>query len=186
MNFKCGLNLFLLVFFLGTAPLARALDFSVLGAATVSNYIFSPPLTISNGTSFGFGATVGIDLVPTLSLETGFLFLPTAFSQVGIPTTSFTYGYLDIPLLLRFSLIQLFSINFGPYYGFATSSTGNSATNDYGLMMGVSARFPVLPLLKIRVDAMYEFGLANINSSLFNTQNSRNFIVLGGLMLDLW
>lgn len=186
MKFKQHLVLIVLLSTVFGVSSARALDFSAFGAYTVTNYNFTPSTSSASGNAFGLGATVGMDWVPFLSLETGALFLTHVYSPGGVSASTVSSNYLDIPLLLRLSPINFFSLNAGPYYGFAMSSTGSSVSNDYGLLMGLSLRVPLLPLLKARADAMYEYGLANISPVASSTQNSRNFIFLAGVMLDLW
>ena len=53
-------------------------------------------------------------------------------------------------------------------------------------MVGAGVRWPIAPLLKFRLEVLYEFGLANLASTAGQTQNSRNVDILAGLMLDIW
>jgi hypothetical protein len=197
-------NIILVIFFLATAPLAHAVDLSAFGAMSYSNASFTPSLSSSAGTGYGYGATIGFGLVPFFSIETGVMYLPHSYSApVTGGTMNFTANAYEIPLLLRFSPIGLISINAGGYYGLTSSTplaftpTGSSTAigmtgtnvNDGGLLFGVSVRVPLLPILKIRGDIMYEYGLINLASSFspstISTQYSRNLDFLLGLMISI-
>ena len=59
-----------------------------------------------------------MSLNPFFSVESGALLLDHSYSLTsGATTTSVSYSYLDIPLLLRFSPIGLISVDGGVYYG---------------------------------------------------------------------
>ena len=182
-----------------SARAAHALDFSLFGIVTPSNYNVSPaPSSTSSSITFGLGGTVGFGLSPFFSLETGALFLPRTFTQTtaGFENTR-SVSYMEIPVLLRISPMSLFSVNAGLYYGIPTASsvkvttsgTTTSGTSpnptDYGLLLGASVRIPVAPFLKIRGDLLYRIGLANMDLG-SATISSRNFDLWAGLMLDVW
>lgn len=181
---------------------ASAFDFSLLGTLSVSNYNFSPNprLDLSKGVGFGGGATVGFDWVPFFSWETGVLYMSHSITD-STTNLDITYRYVDIPLWLRFSPIDLISVNFGAYFGIAADATVDKGTppgtlfrqdaagniqrnNDFGLLGGVSLRFPIAPLIKLRMDALYQFGLANISTGTLS-QHSRNLDFFAGFMFDL-
>ncbi len=180
---------------------AYALDFSLLGAVTQSNYSLSttPSTQSSSGTAFGVGGTVGVDLNPFFSLESGLLFLTHSFSTfTGAVTQNYTNKYIDVPLLLRFVPFSLVSFSLGGYYGVlsaasietlvsnvTTAQIGNGS-NDYGLLGGVGIRLPLASLLKVRLDILYQYGFANLSSNSATTQRSRNVDIFVGLMLDIW
>lgn len=161
-----------------------ALDFSVLGAVTRSDYSISPAVSLSPGLGFGGGATAAMSLSPFFSLESGVLLLNHSFTiNEGTSTqSSWSLRYFDIPLLLRFSPISLIAIEGGAYYGISHSGT---SSNDFGFLVGAGIRWPIAPLWKIRADMLYEFGLANLASG-SSTQHSRSVDFLAGVMLDIW
>src|SRR4051812_9451419 len=118
MSFKKHFPIAALVI-LACSPSARALDLSVLGAVTASNYSISPaPTATSSGLGFGFGATIGFGMGPFFSLETGALFLAHTFSAT-VTNTAYTntYNSVEVPVLFRISPISLISFNVGGYYG---------------------------------------------------------------------
>lgn len=179
-----------------------AFDFSLLGTFSVSSYNYNPDpgLDLSKGVGFGAGATIGFDWVPFFSWETGVLYMSHSMT-VSTNNFDITYRYVDIPLWLRFSPIDLISINVGGYYGIAANTTVNNGNaprtligkdasgniqknNDFGLLGGVSLRFPLAPLIKLRLDALYQLGLVNISTGT-SSQNSRNLNFLAGFMFDL-
>ena len=192
-TFVC-LSLWIL-FFVSFTQEAKALDFSGLGTVTLSNSTFNPTLPTSAGVGYGLGGTVGFDLMPFLSFETGAFFLKRSFSRVD-PALSraIDSNWVDLPALLRFSPISFISLSGGLYYGVLTSNAYSpplaapnteSSSNDFGLMVGAGVRLPVSPLIRLRLDFFYQYGLVNLNSGA-STQYSRNIDLLAGLMFDVW
>lgn len=152
------------------------------------------------GTGFGLGVTLGFDLFPFFSLETGALYLAHNLSAaVGSSATTINFHYLQIPALLRFSPVLFLDLEAGVYYGIplSTSSTGNippslvkagssgySSSNDIGLLLGAGLRFPLLPLMSLRLDVLYEFGLKDVSTGTAS-QYSRNLDIWAGVMLSV-
>ena len=95
--------------------------------------------------------------------------------------------------------IPFIALEAGGYYGIPSSTTATgtvptslvsaasptySSSNDYGLLIGAGVRLPLLPLLSIRADALYEYGLANVSTGTA-TQYSRNLDIWAGVMISL-
>ncbi|MEO7161501.1 MAG: outer membrane beta-barrel protein [Bdellovibrionia bacterium] len=180
---------------------AEAFDFSIIGAASSSSYsITPPPDVLAGGAGFGLGVTLGFDLIPFFSLESGALYIVHSLSaSVGNLTARINYNYLQIPALLRFTPVPFITLEAGGYYGIpiSTSSTGvipsslvsstsstYSSSNDFGFLVGAGLRFPLLPVMSIRLDALYEYGLTNVSTGTA-TQYSRNLDIWAGVTLSL-
>ena len=187
----------------GSSSNAHATDVSVLGAMTVSNASFESGATYGSGgtagVNFGGGATLGLDLTPFFAFETGVLYLKHSLSNGSNYTTQdLTMNYVTIPWVIRFSPISLIAVSGGAYYGIGTGNTVERTTppyitvvsepsgrNEWGLLAAVGARVPLLSMMKLRVDLVYQWGLTNLNL-ISETQKSRNFNVLAGVMFDIW
>ncbi|MFZ9594878.1 MAG: outer membrane beta-barrel protein [Bdellovibrionia bacterium] len=187
------------LFLTGVSAPSYALDFSVLGAVSSSNYSVTPQLAASaGGVGFGGGATLGFDLAPFFSLETGAVLVNHPFSATSLSSAvTVNYNYLEIPLLLRFTPVSFVSLAAGPYYGISSSISASGViptelqaaslggayvrNNDYGLMFGGGIRLPLLPLLRLRFDVFYKYGLANLSAG-SASQYARNVDVWAGLM----
>lgn len=186
---------------------AYALDLSVLGNMSYSNYLLNTtpaPVSSPGLVGFGFGATATIDFTSHLGLEGGALYVSHPFatnvynSSINtVVNTNYNYNFFQIPLFLKISPISILSVNFGGYYGIATSTSASSSNagstsvvapplvNDYGLIGGVGVRIPVLPLLKIRGDIMYEYGLAILSKTADSSQYTRSLDFWAGVVLSL-
>jgi len=180
-----------------TSSTAEAFDFSVLGAASSSSYSITPaPAVFSGGAGFGLGVRLGFDLFPFFSWEVGALYIGYSLSAM---TATLNYNYIQIPVLLRFTPIPFVALEAGGYYGIPSSTTSTgavppelmnaalptySSSNDYGLLIGAGVRLPLLPLMSIRADALYEYGLANVSTGT-STQNARNLDIWAGVMISL-
>jgi hypothetical protein len=169
-------------------PCAHALDFSFLGVLTATNYNLSPaPVSTTPGTGFGVGITAGMDLTPFISMESGLLFKSHSFTFVsGAGSQAVASNFTQVPLWLRFSPISFISFNVGPYLAIPTSASPGANSWDYGFQAGASLRFGLVPSLKLRIDGLYEYGFPDLSSAGLATQNSRNVVVLAGLMLEFF
>jgi len=187
--FKNGKRVFfpsLLIFFPGS--FAWAIDFSLLGSLTASFDSISPaPLSFNSGFGGGGGVTAGFDMTPFTSLETGLLFTSHSFSFVsGAGSQSVVSRFAQIPVWIRVSPISFFSLNFGPYLSIPTYSSPGPSGWDYGVQLGASLRFELLPSIKWRTDVLYEFGLSNLLIGTMTTQNTRDILILTGFMVEIF
>jgi hypothetical protein len=163
---------------------ARNYDFSVLGALTHSGYLFSDEsqTMVTRKIGWGGGFTAGMELDPFLTLESGLLFLNHEFSlTTGGVTQDKTLRFLDLPIFLRFAPLNQVALYFGPYFGLALGSS----QSDFGAMGGFGWRYALGLSTKLRLDALYQFGLAFLDSTQ-STQRSRNFIFLAGVQFEAW
>jgi hypothetical protein len=180
---------------------AAAFDLSIIGAASSSSYRITPaPDVLAGGTGFGLGVLMGFDLFPFFALETGVLYLGhNLAATAGGVTANISYNHIQFPALLRFAPITFFELELGGYYAIpaSASSTGDilselvssasssyTSSNDFGLLLGAGLRMPLLPLMSLRVDALYEYGLKNLSTGT-STQYSRSLDIWAGVMISL-
>jgi hypothetical protein len=173
---------------------AHAFDISALGALTLSNFSGSDAPASSIGTSVGVGALIGTDFMPGFGIETGAFYMARSSSStlVGIQFNS-SYGVIEIPAMLRVTLIPLLIVEAGPYIGIpisaSLSSGGVSLTStkpnvDVGLKGGLGVSIPILPTLSLRGEGMYSLGLSNMSTGT-GTLNARNIDILAGVTFGL-
>jgi hypothetical protein len=163
---------------------AETFRFSLLGALTNSDYHYSSDLSISTqrGIAFGGGAMVDMEIDPFLGVEGGIWYLTHSYTfNSSVQPQDRTYRFLDIPILLRFSPINEVALYLGPYYGVEMGSKDS----DLGLLGGIGLRYPIAPNWKLRFDGFYQFGFANLDSTL-SSQQSRNILVLAGILFETW
>jgi hypothetical protein len=123
--------------------------------------------TVSTGGSTGYtaGARLGFGLA-ILEADVSAMYLNRSFSVLGL---SGNISYLQIPVMLRYSLIPMFSIGAGGYYDFALTS---GASKIYGIR-GAAMFSPVgLPLFG---EVNYSYNLGPDGSG-----NVNDFQVLAG------
>lgn len=182
-HFSIGLIYFLL---LSTAPVkARAADFNAFAGAAVGQNHFSQSGPTS---ALGWGTQVTVGLGRTLGAELGVIYLGEA-STYGTPSSggtgnSLTQNFLDVPLMLRLTLIPNLSFMGGAYYGWGvgpnryyatdgsiTSGTGSNK-HDYGQIFGASLQLPFQKHMKLRLESTYQHGNANISTGPY-TEHTR-------------
>ena len=211
------LAVWVVVFF--KAASASALEFSpVLGLgldmSSASTTVAGTSYGTNTKTSVGGGVLLDSGLAPMVSLEVGVLYLPinhgltvniTSPLTLSAPSET-SYNALQIPVLMKFTLLPLVSFGAGAYYSkglgsvkvhsdaftsagltFPASDTTESfadaslSDTDYGLMANAGMSFPFLPLMKFRADLNYLFGLKNINTTDTVTLKSRRILVTAGV-----
>jgi hypothetical protein len=113
-------------------------DSAVSDGVTITNNGFS------SGTAFGGGVLISERsvLVPSFSIETGFLYLPRSMSETqtfsdgpvsGTISENLNFNYWQLPVLARLHFQELFSVGFGGYYAHSmgnikyTYSSSNAA-----------------------------------------------------------
>jgi hypothetical protein len=168
----------------GQSSFAETFDFSVLGALTYTNYHFDESYGISTSgkVAFGGGVTVGYEIDPFLVLEAGPLYLTHSTTlEQNNQSAEQTLRFIDFPVLVRFVPISQIAIYAGPYFGIQV----NANSSDFGFMGGLGYRLPIATTTKLRLDGLYQFGLADLNSN-YSTQNTRSFVFLAGVMFETW
>jgi len=183
---------------------AHALDLAVMGSlniGTQSQAGLAATYTAGTVSNFGYGALLAFDSFPTIKSEFGILSVKRGMaltSSTGGTSTS-TYNYLMVPYMFRFEPISLISVGAGAYYAYgmgnynvtstipglasadATYEAGGYSRSDFGLIAGISLKFPVLPLFSVRLDADYALGLSNLYSSSAGNATFRDILLMAGL-----
>jgi hypothetical protein len=203
------LALITLIAFAAAAPAAHATSLSAVGVFNFSKVTEDPAgtgYTLGNSTGVGLGALLGAPLFPGLELQIGALYFPRGTHVEG-SYAGFTAGNLNltakqlqVPVLVRFTLLPVLSAGVGAYYARALSDfelTGDIAgvsipsvtrtdlkKDDFGLVASVSANFPIVPLFSILVDARYLLGLSNVNTGTA-TSRYRDIQLLAGVSFSI-
>jgi hypothetical protein len=153
---------------------ARAADFNAFAGAAIGRNSFSQSGPTS---ALGWGSQVTVGLGDLLGAELGVIYQGEAsiYGTAG-SGSSLTQNFLDVPLMLRVSLIPHLSFMGGAYYGwgvgpnryYATdgSITSGSGSNkhDYGQIFGASLQLPFQKHMKLRLESTYLHGNANIST----------------------
>ena len=145
----------------------------------------SPTFALNNtdparGLGFVWGGLVDIDLVGPFFIQSGALFVNTKYTitQTG-SERSFSGNQLQIPVLFRFSPLDIVSLGAGFYYAKTTGKLGCSGsgtltcstpeldysaagfkTSDLGLAVSLSSAWGLGPIALLW-DARYLHGLSN-------------------------
>lgn len=118
-----------------------------------------------------------------------------------------TWNYIEIPVLLKFSLSPLPlspHILVGPNFGFLLSAsaesleaggntaasdiTNNAASTDVALDVGAGVEFGLLPLTSLTADLRYSLGLSNNNNSgtaSANAIHTRDIKIIVGVLFGI-
>lgn len=137
-----------------------------INLATLNGSDAGNPGTIVN---VHFGGFARIPLVEKLSLQPELLYSAQGGSYNNPDFTEHD-NYLNIPVLLKYAVVDGFAIETGPQFGILLAAhdkaNGNSATikdirndRDFAWVVGASYR---IPTTKFGIDARYNFGIANI------------------------
>lgn len=118
-----------------------------------------------------FGGFVKIPLVDKLSLQPELLYSAQGGSYSN-PNLTEHDNYLNIPVLLKYPIIEGLAVETGPQFGILLAAhnkfDGNSLTiknsrndRDFAWVLGASYR---IPATQFGIDARYNFGIANIEN----------------------
>jgi hypothetical protein len=155
---------------------ALGLDLGIKGGASISK-IQSDLLDVSNRTGFVGGGSLGIALVPGFVVQPEVLFVRKgAKLPADLGSGTIDVDYLEIPLLLRLSLLPVHGpvdlrVLGGPVASFRSSGTPSLAETradlkkikdaDYGVAVGGALAFQPGGL-RIVAEGRYTFGLAKV------------------------
>lgn len=158
-----------------------------LGSANFSNGEAQRAYT--SITTFHLGAYYGIQATEKLVVEPGLSFSRKGYNTIAPGSTTEIderLGYLDVPILVRYSLNPSFNVFAGPQAGFLLSraySTGNSKDNrvdpvggyEIGGVMGIGYSFAS----KLNLQFSYDFGIVPFNYYEFEVNNTVFKLSLG-------
>ena len=170
---------------LGSPLSALALDIALLGGAgpTFASWTVIPTIP---PTDYRYNKTqIGLSWQASLQVGQDFSFVPVpVLSQFGVVSgaffssevlrdssdwayDSFWLRYLDIPFLLRFSIVRFLSIFAGGYYGIALAQGPHTLQSSgaplvmyshFGFMGGISGKLPLTSHLNLVAMAYYQQG----------------------------
>jgi hypothetical protein len=177
LTFLCGL----------TAAQAQIGLRAGLGSANFSNGDAQRAYT--SVTTFHLGAYYGIQATEKLVIEPGLSFSGKGYNTIDPGTTTEIdekLGYLDVPILVRYSLNPSFNVFAGPQAGFLLTRTynkGNIKDNrvdplggyEIGGVMGIGYSFAN----KLNLQFSYDFGIVPFNYYEFEVNNTVFKLSLG-------
>lgn len=152
--------------FMGTTAFSQGIDLGIKAGANFAN--ISDVSNLSNKTGFQAGVFAGIKFSDKIGIQADML-----YSQQGAEFDGgeFDLTYINVPVVLKYYIIQGLNIQAGPQFGFVVDDKisldvfgdiGRKAkAEDFDLsgVIGAGYDFP----LGIRVDARYNFGLTDVS-----------------------
>lgn len=177
----------------------------VVGAASMQNPVISKNTSsgsVSGSTAWGAGVTGEIVVALGFVLEADLLYLGRKFSQNSADifgttvSSTFSSGYIHIPVMLRYRPIDMINIGAGLYYNrvvsaWNVSAAGHSDTttdfgkNDFGLVLGLGTMLPVSDTLSIVADLRYARSLSDTARSSGDALKFSDFQILAGVRFGI-
>lgn len=153
-----------LTLFIGTTAFSQSLDLGIKAGANFAS--ISDVTGLKNKTGFQAGIFAGIGFTEKVGIQADLM-----YSQQGgeFKGGDFDLTYINIPIVLKYYLIQGLNIQAGPQFGFVVDDklsfgdiNAKAKAKDFDLsgVVGAGYDFP----LGIRVDARYNFGLTDVSS----------------------
>lgn len=154
-----------LMLFIGTAAISQELDLGVKAGVNFAN--ISDVDNLSSKTGFQAGIFAGIKFTDKVGVQADVL-----YSQQGAEFDfgKFDVNYINIPIVLKYYLVQGLNVQAGPQFGFVLdddiyndnfgvhSVEGNAEKSDVSAVVGAGYDFP----FGIRLDARYNFGFTDV------------------------
>jgi hypothetical protein len=151
--------------FIGTTAFSQEIDLGVKAGVNFSK--ISDVDNLSNKTGFQAGVFAGIKFTDKVGIQADVL-----YSQQGAEFDfgKFDVNYVNIPIVLKYYLVQGLNVQAGPQFGFVLdddiyddsfgvhSVEGNAEKSDVSAVVGAGYDFP----FGIRVDARYNFGFTDV------------------------
>lgn len=143
--------------FIGTTAFSQSIDFGIKAGANFAS--ISDVAGTSNKTGFHAGAFAAIKY-SKIGIQADLL-----YSQQG---TKFKFGdfdldYVNVPVVVKYYLIQGLNVQLGPQFGFLVNDSVPSGSDMNSMdVSGVAGLGLDLPL-GIRLDARYNFGLTDVS-----------------------
>jgi hypothetical protein len=161
--------------------------FGIKGGANISN-VNSGQFTGTNSlVGFNAGAYLKLPLGHGLSIQPEVFYSSQGFKQSdgGAGTATYTEGYINVPVLLKYTHVTGVFIETGPQIGFLASAKASAQgvsvdwkkdlnSSDFSWVVGIGVKIPATP---ISLDARYNFGLSNIDN---NSVTGDNYTVHNG------
>lgn len=163
--------------FVGTTAFSQGIDLGIKAGANFANITDASHL--SNKTGFQAGIFAGIKFTEKVGIQADML-----YSQQGaeFDQGDFDLSYINIPIVLKYYLIQGLNVQVGPQFGFVVDDKINlkifdevnqkAKAEDFDLsgVVGAGYDFP----FGLRFDARYNFGLTDVSK--FETVKGKNSV----------
>src|SRR5690554_691647 len=154
--------------FIGTTAFSQSLDLGIKAGANFAN--ITDASNLSNKTGFQAGIFAGIKFTEKVGIQADML-----YSQQGAEFDGgeFDLNYVNVPVVLKYYLVQGLNIQAGPQFGFildddiyvdvlgTNSIEANAEKSDVSGIVGAGYDFP----FGVRLDARYNFGLSDVSKT---------------------
>ena len=151
--------------FIGTTAFSQEIDLGIKAGANFAN--ISDVDNLSSKTGFQAGIFAGIKFTDKVGVQADVL-----YSQQGAEFDfgKFDVNYINIPIVLKYYLVQGLNVQAGPQFGFildddiyemqngGPSIKANAEKSDVSGIVGAGYDFP----FGIRLDARYNFGFTDV------------------------
>ncbi|WP_179344785.1 porin family protein [Winogradskyella ursingii] len=190
----------LLCLCLTTVALSQEVRYGIRGAINVSNLDFDPDANFNNEhrNGFAFGGFIDYGFSETVWLHTELqwsaeggkeksvrrstLFPETLGTDQGNETVSLRADYIQMPIMLRFSLSERLIVGAGPQVALKTWKNEDSFSTF--TFSGV-AGFEYMITDELFVDARYSYGLSNILDDDFGDREAKNHVMQFGFGIKI-
>jgi len=142
--------------FMGTTMFSQGIDLGIKAGANFST--LSDVVGVSNKTGFHAGLFGAVKFNSKIALQAELL-----YSQQGAKWDfgEFDLNYMNVPVFIKYYLIQGLSVQIGPQFGFIIDDKVTNAEinkSDISGILGLGYDFP----LGIRIDARYNLGFSDV------------------------
>ena len=191
-------RILLLFFFLTIGiAIAQKTRFGLKGGLNIANIDLTTnstaPITFNSKATFNAGFIVEINVAPKLYIQPEVIYSSQGATfnynvsngnQSIFTTNKINFGYINIPVIVKYDVAQNIFLEFGPQIGFLlnaeleTSGNGRTVTQsftqnvrdyDFGLNIGVGFN----ATKDLSISGRYYFGLTNIDKTQPNTTSDQ-------------
>ena len=155
--------LIVLTAFLTTSVISQEIDLGLKAGANFASITDASGL--SNRTGFLIGVFAGVKFSDKLGIQGDLL-----YSQQGanLDPKDINLNYINVPIVLKYYLIQGFNLQAGPQFGFIVDDNIEAESFDLAGVLGLGYDFP----FGIRIEGRHNFGLTDV----FNSDKGKNSV----------
>ncbi|MCH7785130.1 MAG: PorT family protein [Bacteroidetes bacterium] len=155
--------LIVLTAFLTTSVISQEIDLGLKAGANFASITDASGL--SNRTGFLIGVFAGVKFSDKLGIQGDLL-----YSQQGANSDpkDIDLNYINVPIVLKYYLIQGFNLQAGPQFGFIVDDNIEAESFDLAGVLGLGYDFP----FGIRIEGRHNFGLTDV----FNSDKGKNSV----------
>ena len=163
--------LIVLTAFLTTSVISQEIDLGLKAGANFASITDASNLLTSNRTGFLIGVFAGVKFSDKLGIQGDLL-----YSQQGANSDpkDIDLNYINVPIVLKYYLIQGFNLQAGPQFGFIVDDNIEAESFDLAGVLGLGYDFP----FGIRIEGRHNFGLTDVFNSI-KGKNSVTSIAIG-------